>query len=618
MNKINIGIFAHVDAGKTTISEQFLYKSGHIKTLGRVDQGNACTDNLAIEKKRGITVKTTTVSFKWHGSIINLLDTPGHVDFIAEVERSMMALDGAVLAISAREGIQAQTRVLYNTLKKLAIPTIIYINKVDRFGVNLDALYKEISLYLSSETLVLETVKGAGTRTVEIESVLDTPQSREEFFEKLCLFDDDFMSKYLEGEGVSTDVAQELMQSLFREGKLFPVLHGSALHGIGVESLLNVISNWVTRKEVAGLSGRVYKVDRDSQGQRRCFVRLFGGLIKLRDSYDINSGEKEVKVRQMGALNGMKIEPVDLACAGDIVVIYSNELNIEDIFGTPPPLFMRDRIAEPTLKANVKYQHLGERKAILNALEVLTDEDPFLDFSIHPFTEAIEVKLFGVVQREILIAILKERFDIETEIENPATLYKERPLRISDHKLCMYKDTFLPATVGVVVAPLALGSGFQYENKVSFGDLKKTFQNGVYEGIKKGIELGPRGWPLTDLKVTFNYSEYDSVNSTPSDYRNLAPEVIKGALEKSGTELLEPLLKFELQVPHYAIGRAISDVLKMKGETKDPYIEGENANLEGILPVETSKNYHSVLADYTEGKGILNFSFYGYRPVSDS
>lgn len=615
---INIGIVAHVDAGKTTLTEQMLYVCGVIKNPGRVDQGNTITDDLAIERQRGITVKASTVSMQWQGQKINLLDTPGHMDFIAEVERSLEVLDVAILAISAKEGVQPQTKVIYNALKRGNIPTIIFINKVDRVGVVLKELYTDIKKDLEDSLYFINSVDAEGMRLASVTDDLNFTEMKVSNQESVALLDDQILITLLEENSVAQDKLDQVAQTLFLKRQIVPVLHGSAILGKGIEPLLNLVVKWGKAVSQASLSARVYKIDRDQHGARRCFVRIFGGELELREVYPIYFKETTFKILKMAVFNGIKPVNCEKAFAGDIVIIYSDRLEIEDIIGEPSLDRNHFSIAVPTLKARVNDQDLAMRKAICDALILLTDEDPFLEFSIHPITEAIEIKIFGVVQKEIIEMQLLERFGIETSIQNPDTIYKERPVKNSTVYRYMYRDgNHYAATVGLKVEPLPVGSGIIYETLVSYGELKKPFQNAVREGTEFGLREGLKGWSLTDVKVSFIYSEFNSVDSTPADFRKLAEEVVKLAIIESGTEYLEPILEFELTVPQYAIGRAISDILKMRGEVNEPVINKERVLLTGILPVDTSKAYEAEISDYTGGNGVLITRFSGYKVVDE-
>lgn len=618
---MNIGILAHVDAGKTTVTEQVLFKSGVLKTLGRVDTGNTATDSLQVEKERGITVRAATVAFDWQGQRIQLLDTPGHMDFIAEVERSLAVLDGAILVVSAREGVQAQTKVIFEALRRLNIPTLLFVNKIDRMGVDLEQINLQLYEYLSDACLPLQKVTEEGTRDAALHSSWEDLCLRTQLIESLSSYSEAILEAYCAEETISFELFEHEAKAAFLAGNCFPVLFGTALHGIGIEALMASTVSWLGEQQPVvpdeALSGLVYKVDRDSKGCRRCFVRLYSGQVALRQVYPIAGKEETYKILKMATLRGAEPVVCDVAGAGEIVVIYdSGALSIGDWLGEVTPGKVGSHLAVPTLKAVVPSRDLAERKIILQAMEQLADEDPFLDFNIHPITEAIEIKIFGTVQREIIEHLLRERFGIITCIEEPKTLYKERPKALGQALREMYKDgNFHHATVGLVVEPLPLGSGLVYETNVSFGDLQKTFQNGVREGVMAAVRLGPLGWELTDLKVSFVQSAINSVDSTPADFRRLTPEVFHLAIAQCGTELLEPMLAFEMHVPSYAIGRAVSDVLKMRGSLEDPECMGDIALLKGRLPVETSKNYLSVLADYTEGKGVLHSQFAGYEVV---
>jgi ribosomal protection tetracycline resistance protein len=619
---LNLGILAHVDAGKTTITEQLLYKTSIIKEIGRVDKGNTVTDSMSLEKKRGITIKTTTVSFEYSNIRINLLDTPGHMDFIAEVERSLAVLDGVILVLSAREGVQPQTRVIFSALQKLNIPTILFVNKVDRMGVDLDTVLSDISKYLTPNISLMQTVKDVGTRSIKIDPFESDPNLVEENFERLALISDAFMISYLNADirhfHLLHDLFMTEFETAFQKTEIYPVLYGAALHGHGIDELLNAIISWFEGYTADALFARVYKIDRDQLGNRRCWLRIFSGFIELRKTYSWTRRECEFKVRTLSIVRGSGLMQTEFANAGDIAVIHSEDLCIDDIIGSEDLSRPGLRLQEPTMKAVVPTPDLGIRKKVLSALDILTDEDPFLNYSIHPITDAVEVHLFGIVQKEILEGLLKERFDLEISIEEPGTVFMETPTEESSACLYMYKDHFLPATVGVRLEPLKSGSGVQYSTEVSFGDLKKTFQNAVEEGARSGLSSGPKGWRVTDCKITFILSEFNSVDSTPADFRKTAKKVVEMALENAETQLIEPILSFEISVPDYAIGKVISDVMRMEGHAEAPTLQDGTAIIQGLLPARTSRNFNAELADYTSGKGIITTQFHSWRPYIPS
>lgn len=613
---MNIGILAHVDAGKTTITEQMLYICGITKEVGRVDNGNATTDGMTLEKARGITIRQTTVTMQYQDHQINLLDTPGHVDFIAEVERSLSVLDAAVLAISAKEGVQTQTKVIFQALRKMGIPTIIMINKVDRMGVDLVKIKEDIKRDLTEALYEVNQVVDEGMRTASLRPLAD--HEHRENMEMLALYDEDVYTLLFETSEKQLDsdmFIHECAREHFRCGDIFPVLYGSALLGIGVRELLDVITTWIEPYEQHGLSAMVYKVDRDAQGYRRCFTRIYGGTLILRESYPVLNDD-EYKILKMDKLHGIKTVTCDTAYPGDVVILYTHQLKVGSIIGEMPEGKTLVHIASPTLKAKVLDEDLAMRRALCDALTQLTDEDPFLDFEINPETQDIELRIFGMVQKEIIEQLLRERFDIETQIQEPEIIYKTKPAHEGQACLRMYKDgNQLPASVGVIVEPLKAGELVEYITDVSFGDLKKPFQNAVREGCLRGLKRGLEGRETIEVSVRFVFSEFDSVNSTPSDYRKVAEEVVQMALKDCGEILLEPMVKFELWIPQLFIGKAISDVLKMRGTLQDPTLSGDMAVLKGRLPQITSQFYEVELADYTGGKGVILLMPDGYDPV---
>lgn len=619
---LNLGILAHVDAGKTTITEQLLYKTGIIKEIGRVDKGNTVTDSMSLEKKRGITIKTTTVSFEYSNIRINLLDTPGHMDFIAEVERSLAVLDGVILVLSAREGVQPQTRVIFSALRKIKIPTILLINKVDRMGVDLDQVRSDICKYLTPNIALMQSVEGIGTRSIQIKSFESTEDLVSHNYEQLAITNDSFMMTYLETDTNRFDLLHDLFMTEFKRSfqdtEIYPILYGAALHGHGMDELLAAMISWFRSYTADSLFARVYKIDRDPFGNRRCWLRLFSGFIELRKTYPWSDHDYDFKIRTLSVVRGGGLEQTDFAYAGDIAVIHSEDLGLEDVIGTEDSKKPGIKLQEPTMKAVVPTPDLGIRKRVLSALDILTDEDPFLNYSIHPITDAAEVHLFGIVQKEILESLLKERFDLDLSIEEPGTVFMETPTIDSSACLYMYKDHFLPATVGILLEPLKPGSGVQYSTEVSFGDLKKTFQNAVEEGARSGLSSGPKGWRVTDCKITFILSEFNSVDSTPADFRKTAKKVVEMALENAETQLIEPILSFEISVPDYAIGKVISDVMRMEGHAEAPTLQDGTAIIQGLLPARTSRNFNAELADYTSGKGIITTQFHSWRPYIPS
>ena len=609
MKKLNIGIIAHVDAGKTTLTENILFLGGAIAKTGRVDKGDTQTDSMAVERRRGISVKATTTSFCYEDIKFNLIDTPGHVDFVAEVERSLSVLDGVVLVISAREGLQSQTRILMDTIMAQKIPTVIFINKIDRMGVQIEELIQETNEYMNERLIITQQLK----LTPESPPVI-TSYNDEDYISRnadtLYMLDDDLMEQFVNNKKITTELFNQKLVHFVNQGELYPVFFGSALHGIGVECLLSQLPFYLPVSiddNNKPLSGVVFKVD-NSGRERQVYVRLYQGSLNIRKQLKYRG--KEEKVTRLSQLVDGKIVNQNSIEAGDIGILYVKDLKVGDVLGEMWSKTRDIRLARPTFSVEV-YPKLPEQKrAMYEALTLLADEDPLLDLYSE---KKLAVKMFGEIQLEILKELLLERYNIPVSFSDPVTIYMETPLSTATAKAYMFKDGIpYAATVGFRVEPLPQGSGLQYVTEVSYGDLEKTFQVAVEEAVLETCKNGMYGWEVTDAKVVFNFSEYNSVDSTPSDYRNLTPIVLMEAFIKAGMGLLEPYLDFELRVPLSSVGKALNDLRSMNAiinETKSDDI----SIITGLAPVDECKNYGTKVASYTEGQGVFLTKFHGYR-----
>lgn len=618
MKKINIGIVAHVDAGKTTVTENLLYSCGVIKEVGRVDSGNTQTDTMELERKRGISIKSSPTSFDWKDVKINIIDTPGHVDFISEVERSLSVLDGAILVVSAKEGVQSQTRVLFDTLKALNIPTLIFINKVDRIGVNLEKLMNEIKTALSGNMVSLQRVNDEGSKNVSLGELFGKEVIDEDIINVLSELDDNILESYVNNLKLSKEAIEKKVSFYAKKGLLYPVLFGSALLGLGIKELLDSIPKFIPLSqgdESKGLSGVVFKIQRESINDKKVFIRLFQGEISLRDTIKIETKNTVEKVKRINLLKNGKLIEASKVSAGDIAVLYGHkDLQINDIIGSQCDKFKVVSIARPTLTTRVMPANKYDNSKLFTALTLLAEEDPLLEVSSDGIENEIHINLFGEIQMEILKALLKDEYNIEVEFLDTATIYKETPRGVGLAVCPMYNNGIpFSAGVGIKVEPIRRGEGLKYVTEISFGSLEKPFQNAVEEAVLQTCKQGLLGWEVTDIKVTFNFSQYNSVSSTPSDFRNLTPMVVMEALNNAKTVLLEPYYKFELKVPEFVSGKAISELEKMRATFDEATVKEHEFVVNGLIPVDTSKNYSLRLASYTGGKGIFYTKLYGYK-----
>lgn len=621
MNKINIGIVAHVDAGKTTVTEQLLYHSGVIKEAGRVDMGNTQTDSMELERKRGISIKAAATSFSWKGMKINLIDTPGHVDFISEVERSLGVLDGAVLVVSAKEGIQAQTRILFDTLRNLNIPTLIFINKLDRLGSDYNKVIRDFKTSLSEKVVPLQHVLKEGCKDIALGPLYSESLINDHIINVLCELDEAVLYKYVNNEKIYKQYIKEKISFYAKQGSLYPVLCGSALNGLGIGNLLDGIIEylpWAAEEENSELSGVVFKIEREKAYDKRAYVRLFQGHMSVRDMIDVSSKETQEKIKKLEAIkDGKRIEE-NVIAAGDIGIIYGIEsLKIGDVIGAPCSRLKHVNIAKPILKSKISPVQNADKAALFKTLSMMAEEDPLLQLELDDMENEIYINLFGYVQLEIITAVLEENHGLKIIFSDTSTLYKETPAGRGDSFMKMWQGMNpYAASVGLRVEPSGRGEGLTYASEVSLGSLSKTFQNAVEEAVRQTMRHGLLGWEVTDAKVTFTASEYNSVDSTPSDFRDVTPMVLMEALEKAKTELLEPYYEFELRVPQNAGSRALADLQKMRAVIRESVIIGSDFAVRGVVPVDASKYYALQVAAYTEGSGRFFTKFYGYEKAT--
>ncbi|MEZ4730748.1 MAG: translation factor GTPase family protein [Caldilineaceae bacterium] len=556
MNAIikNIGIFAHVDAGKTTLTEQLLYQSGAIRKPGRVDHGDTQTDALALERERGISIISMPTSYDYDGRKVNIIDTPGHVDFVAEVERSMLVLDGAILVISAKEGVQSHTKLLFHALKRMAVPTLIFVNKVDRMGVEIAKVLAAIRKQLTLNICVIQAVSEVGSKQAHIHAMTLTPEDT--LIELLSTVDEALLIDYLEGETLTHERLRQALKTAVAERVAYPVLFGSALNGIGIPELLQEINQLLP--DFAPLateetSGVVFKVLRQHiKKGRTCMVKLTAGQLALRGFIGAD------RVTGLSRWHHGHVEAVPVLQAGDIAMVTGlHHLQVGNTFGQGT----RNKgfaLGKPTLKVKIFADRPSQRQELLEALTVMADNDPYLSYQLNAFNDDIYITLFGYVQMEIVQEMLRRDYGIETQMADPMTIYMETPIRVAEATVTMYEDG-LPfhAAVGFRVEPLPRGSGIEYVSAVPTGHLKQTFQNGVVDGVHAYLDQGLHGWELTDMKITLISYEFSSPVSTPSDYRDLSPLVLFDALKQAGTKLLWPIGEYQIVLAMLHMGRAI-------------------------------------------------------------
>ncbi|HFI0729774.1 TPA: tetracycline resistance ribosomal protection mosaic protein Tet(O/W/32/O) [Streptococcus suis] len=613
MKIINLGILAHVDAGKTTLTESLLYTSGAIAEPGSVDKGTTRTDTMNLERQRGITIQTAVTSFQWEDVKVNIIDTPGHMDFLAEVYRSLAVLDGAILVISAKDGVQAQTRILFHALRKMNIPTVIFINKIDQAGVDLQSVVQSVRDKLSADIIIKQTV------SLSPEIVLEE-NTDIEAWDAVIENNDKLLEKYIAGEPISREKLVREEQRRVQDASLFPVYYGSAKKGLGIQPLMDAVTGLfqpIGEQGSAALCGSVFKVEYTDCGQRRVYLRLYSGTLHLRDTVAL-AGREKLKITEMRIPSKGEIVRTDTAYPGEIVILADDTLKLNDILGNEKLLPHKTRIDNPMplLRTTVEPQKPEQREALLNALAEIADTAPLLHFDIDTVTHEIMLSFLGKVQLEVICSLLEEKYHVGVAMKEPSVIYLERPLRKAEYTIHIeVPPNPFWASVGLSIEPLPIGSGVQYESRVSLGYLNQSFQNAVMEGVLYGCEQGLYGWKVTDCKICFEYGLYYSPVSTPADFRLLSPIVLEQALKKAGTELLEPYLHFEIYAPQEYLSRAYHDAPRYCADIVSTQIKNDEVILKGEIPARCIQEYRNDLTNFTNGQGVCLTELKGYQPA---
>lgn len=621
----NIGILAHVDAGKTTITEQFLYASGAIASAGSVDKGTSTTDTMSVERERGISVRLATASFVWDDVCINLIDTPGHVDFCAEVERSLRALDCAVLVISAVEGVQAHTSTIFSALQAQAIPTLIFINKIDRIGADVADVVAEIKRELTPDVVVLQEATNQGEPGAGINlfwQADETPSKgiAESIAESIVEKHDDLLSRFVDGESLSFTALDDALAAGTAAGLHYPVLMGVAKNSVGIVPLLEAIVRYLPAPQAAAeapFSGVVYRIDHTQNLGKTAGVRVFSGSISTRDVVLNATRSTEEKVSQIKKVYTGKLEDVRTLGAGDIGVVCGLAgAQVGDVLGTGENVPDNISLSAPLLTVMAVPKDAADFAKLATALTELADEDPMLDLEFFPQQRELHLKISGWIQIEILEAILKERFGLAATFTSPTIIYKETPSQTGFG----YERYWMPkpcwAIVKFLIEPLPVGIGVQYESKLGVNDVAFKYQNEVERTIGKALKQGIKGWEVTDLKITLVEGEDHPVHSRPGDFIIATPMAIMNGLVETDTTLLEPILAFKISAARDLLGSITSDLSRLRGSFGNPEITDERFVLEGKIPAATSLDYPVQLASRSGGKAKISTRLCGYEPCA--
>lgn len=606
MHTLNIGILAHVDAGKTSLTERLLFDHGAIDRLGSVDTGDTRSDDGAIERQRGITIRSAVASFTVGDTRINLIDTPGHSDFIAEVEHALEVLDGAVLLLSAVEGVQAQTRVLMRTLRRLRLPTLIFVNKIDRAGARSEGLRADIRRRLTPYVAPLTDVSGIGTRAARVSAV---PEGDLRLAEALAEVDPDILAAVVDGPEPTTDDLRKTLAARTADGSFHPVFFGSALGGQGVAELVEGLTRLIPPAPTTyGTEprGTVFAVRPGPGGERTAYLRLYEGevterqrLTFLRREADGRTSEVPARATRLDVLGGSA--PLT---AGNIAALTGpTGLRVGDRLGELTD--HAQQFAPPTLETLVSSRHPEQAARLRSALLTLADQDPLIH-ARPTVAGATALLLYGEVQMEVLAATLAQDFGIEADFAPGRVRFLKRPRGVGEacEEMPWHHGTRFWATIGLRMEPGPHASGGVFTYETELGALPRAFHQAIEETVHTSMATGLTGAPVTDYQVTLVHSGFSSVMSSAAHFRGLTPIVLRRALEQAGTRLYEPYHAFEAEVPLDALAPVTAQLASVGAEFTGT-TGGSNAWLiTGKLPARRVREIELRLPGLTHGEGV--------------
>ncbi len=594
MNKFVIGILAHVDSGKTTLSEALLYKTGEIRKIGRVDHQDAFLDTHKIEKERGITIFSHQATMNFKNSFVTLLDTPGHVDFSAEMERTLSVLDYAILVISGLDGVQNHTETLWKLLGHYNIPTFIFINKMDITTKTKDELLNDIKYKLS-------------------DNCFDFTDDNfdEEFYENIAVCNDEMMEEFL----ASNNISAEKIKNAVCLGEIFPCVFGSALKLEGVERLIDILDTYMIRKKKNDKFGaKIFKITEDEQGVRLTHLKVTGGNLKVKtliDTKDKNNEYRSEKINQIRIYSGSKFITVDEASEGTVCAVSG----LSKSFAGQGLGFEIDCdafVSEPVLNYKVDILDNTDVHTVLTKFRELEQEETMLNIVWNEFLQEIHVSLMGEIQLEVLKQIFSDRYNIKIDFGQGNIVYRET-IEDTVEGMGHYEPLRHYAEVHLILEPLKSGSGVVIEANCSEDILEKNWQRLILTHLKEKTHLGVlTGSPITDIKITLASGKAHLKHTEGGDFRQATYRAVRHGLKKAKSILLEPFYSFLIEVPLEMTGRVMTDINNMGGEFEPPETLGEFTVIKGNAPVSKMRDYHKEIISFTHGKGRINCNIKGY------
>jgi ribosomal protection tetracycline resistance protein len=616
---LNIGILAHVDAGKTSLTERLLYDTGAITRLGSVDGGDTQTDTGAIERQRGITVRSAVAAFTVGATQVNLIDTPGHPDFIAEVERALGVLDGVVLVLSAVEGVQAQTRVLMRTVRDMRLPTLLFVNKIDRRGARDDELIAEVRRTIAPDVIRMTRTTGLGTRAA---SVVAEPFDAPQIAELLAETDDRVLARVVDGPPLTAAEVADALAAGTAAARVHPLYAGSALSGAGIPALLDGIVRLLPPAPVVAAAepeGTVFAVERAASGAKLAYLRLIAGEVCPRQRVTVRrrrpDGGWEELPAQVTSLQVVGRNGVPRLAAGDIGRIGGLEPKVGDRLGHLPGDEEGPRFARPTLRTAVRPRDPADAGRLHAALMGLADEDPLIHARVVP-GGATEVLLYGEVQKEVIAERLAVEHGLEARFTPSRIVCVERPVGVGEavaefgrHGPALGRFW---ATVGLRVEPGPRDSGVTFRYETELGALPRAFHTAIEETVHAASARGPQGWVVTDCVVTLVRSGFEAPVSVAADFRGLTAVVLARALERAGTQVYEPYHAFELEIPADVLSEVASRISALGASIAETASDATRWRLAGTVPARRLDAVQRSIPGLTRGEGV-----WWTRPAAD-
>lgn len=600
---ICVGLLAHVDAGKTTLSEGILYTCGAIRRLGRVDHQDTFLDSYALERNRGITIFSKQAQVDLGNIRMTLLDTPGHVDFSAEMERTLQVLDYAILLVSGADGVQGHTQTLWKLLKHYQVPTFLFVNKMDQPGTDEEHLMQELKKKLDENCIDFSA-----------------DWEEEEWKEQLAMCEETLLDTYLE----SGEIDRKQIPHLIQRRKLFPCFFGSALKMEGVQEFLDGIKNMIQIPEYPEeFAAKVFKIARDTQGNRLTYLKITGGSLGVKtllsnQNHVGGSGDVwEEKVEQIRVYSGEKYERISEACAGMICAVtglsktFAGEaLGVQESVSLP--------VLEPILTYQVRLPLDCDVHQMMQKLRQLEEEEPLLHIVWNEALGEIHAKVMGLVQMDVLKTQMKERYGIDIEFDSGSIVYKETIAGCVEG-VGHYEPLRHYAEVHLLLEAADAGSGLSFDTDCSEDVLDRNWQRLILTHLEEKEHLGVlTGSPITDMHITLVTGKAHLKHTEGGDFRQATYRAVRQGLRKARSVLLEPFYEFRLEIPSEMIGRGMSDIQRMSGTFEDPWIDGEMAVLTGMAPVATMRDYHNEVISYTRGRGHVFCTMKGYYPCHNA